>query len=95
MELKNRKGHAPPRRIRNKFEYLPLTFREPGSQSNEHSSFVTFPCELPLAILTLKLGFRLVLSFLVNTKSPAVHPGFYLKMNKAPFTGRPRLVKVF
>ncbi len=28
------------------------TFRDPASQSNEHSSFVTSPCGLPQAILT-------------------------------------------
>jgi hypothetical protein len=32
-----------------------VTFRDPASQSNEHSSFVTSPCELPLAVLTSDL----------------------------------------
>ena len=35
------------------------TFGRPGSQANEHSSFVTFPCEVPQALLTpIRSGLR-------------------------------------
>ena len=31
-----------------------VTSRDPASQSNEHGSFVTSSCELPLAVCTLE-----------------------------------------